>query len=290
MEQYIDREHLRKIKGHPCFSKEAQHRFGRIHLPVAPKCNIKCNYCVRRYDCVNESRPGVTSQVLTPTEALDRVQEVVARFNNIRVVGIAGPGEPLANEETFETFRLLRKTLPYLQFCASTNGLLLTDKLDLISDLGVSTITVTMNAIDPSIGNQIYSWVRYRGKYLRGLKAAKLLLSNQLAGITGAVERGLVVKVNSVMIPSINDKHLVEVANKARELGVYMQNIMPLIPQDKFAYLSPPDPAERKEVQDTCATITRQMRHCRQCRADAVGLLNQDLSTTLAQPLRLDKG
>lgn len=287
-EGYIDPEHLRKIKHHPCFSKEAQHIFGRIHLPVAPKCNIKCNYCVRRFDCVNESRPGVTSQVLTPLEALDRVKMVIANFPNIKVVAVAGPGEPLANEETFEILRLVKENFPYLQLCMSTNGLLLPEKLDLIHELGVSTITVTMNAVDPKIGKEIYSWVRYHGKILRGLKAAELLLANQLAGVSGAVERGIVVKVNSVMSPSINDHHLVEVAKKARELGVYTLNIMPLIPQDKFGHLKPPTPVERKQAQEACSAFIRQMRHCRQCRSDAIGLLSQDLSQTVFKPIKVE--
>ncbi|MGE5894530.1 MAG: nitrogenase cofactor biosynthesis protein NifB, partial [bacterium] len=51
-------------KTHPCFSKEAHFKFGRIHLPVAPACNIQCRYCIRKFDCANESRPGVTSTVL----------------------------------------------------------------------------------------------------------------------------------------------------------------------------------------------------------------------------------
>ncbi|MEQ2789490.1 nitrogen fixation protein NifB, partial [Flavonifractor plautii] len=48
---------------HPCLSVQAHFRYGRIHLPVAPRCNIRCGYCDRRYDCANESRPGVTSEV-----------------------------------------------------------------------------------------------------------------------------------------------------------------------------------------------------------------------------------
>ncbi|HEX2769821.1 MAG TPA: nitrogen fixation protein NifB, partial [Geobacteraceae bacterium] len=58
------------IQGHPCFGGN-HHKNGRIHLAVAPKCNIKCGYCTRRHDCANESRPGVTSRILTPQEALD---------------------------------------------------------------------------------------------------------------------------------------------------------------------------------------------------------------------------
>jgi nitrogen fixation protein NifB len=274
-------EYYRRVMGHPCFSEEAQHRFGRMHLPVAPKCNIKCNYCDRRYDCPNESRPGVTSQVLTPAEAIIKLREVIAKFPFIKVIGIAGPGEPLYNDETFETLRLVKEEFPDLKLCLSSNGLILPDKLDLLDELGVGTITVTINAVDPKIGKEIYSWVRYQGKYLRGLAAVELLLSRQLAGVRGAIERGIIVKVNTVLIPSINGENLPLLAKKMGELGVYLLNVIPLIPQSKFARLSQPGPDERKRVQDECSVYIKQMRHCRQCRADAVGLLGQDMSPTV---------
>lgn len=43
---------------------------GRVHLPVAPECNIQCNFCNRLYDCANENRPGVTRRTFGPAEAL----------------------------------------------------------------------------------------------------------------------------------------------------------------------------------------------------------------------------
>jgi len=107
-----DPEQLRRIKEHPCFSEQACHAFGRCHLPVAPRCNIQCNYCIRDFDCVNESRPGVTTKVLDPDAAIDMVRKVMEKFNYIKVIGIAGPGEPLANEGTFETLRRLHKEFP----------------------------------------------------------------------------------------------------------------------------------------------------------------------------------
>ncbi len=61
----------RKTKEHPCYNCQA-HQFARIHLPVAPACNVQCGYCVRKFDCPNESRPGVTSAILSPEEALER--------------------------------------------------------------------------------------------------------------------------------------------------------------------------------------------------------------------------
>ena len=114
---------------HPCLSVQAHFRYGRIHLPVAPRCNIRCGYCDRRYDCANESRPGVTSEVISPEAALDRVERALRLDSRLRVVGVAGPGEPLANPATLETLRLIHARFPGLLLCLSTNGLVLSDAL-----------------------------------------------------------------------------------------------------------------------------------------------------------------
>ena len=68
---------MKRETDHPCFGGDHS-KAGRIHLPVAPGCNIKCGFCERKFDCANESRPGVTSKVLTPEQAVRRV-ELVAK-------------------------------------------------------------------------------------------------------------------------------------------------------------------------------------------------------------------
>ncbi|MBC7084899.1 MAG: nitrogenase cofactor biosynthesis protein NifB [Methanomethylovorans sp.] len=273
-----DEEMKRIIAQHPCYSKEAQHKFGRIHLPVAPACNIQCNYCDRKFDCVNESRPGVTSEVLTPEEALEKTKQVLEEFPFIKVVAVAGPGDPLANDTTFETFRHIKAAFPEVTLCLSTNGLALPDRMPEIIETGVDTLTVTLNAIDPAIEAQLISHIIYKGKIYKGIEAAEILIKNQLAGIKMAVDAGIIVKINTVMVPGINDKHVVEVAKKVNEMGVYIMNIMPLICQAKFADMEPPTPEERLALQNACEPYVRQMKHCRQCRSDAFGLIGKDLS------------
>ena len=282
-------ELLRKIAEHPCYDKKAQHKYGRIHLAVAPKCNIQCNFCVREFDCVNESRPGVTSKVLTPQEALEKTRQIVADYPFIKVIGIAGPGDPLANDATFETFELMKKEFPDLTLCMSTNGLLLPEKLQDLLRVGVSTLTVTVNAIDPEIQAKIVDHVDYHGKVYRGVEGAEIQVKNQLEGIKAAVDAGLVIKVNTVLIPGINDKHIIEIARKMNELGVYIMNVMPLISQGAFADIEPPTAEERKAVQEACEPYVMQMRHCRQCRADAYGLLSQDMSQMSEERRKLIK-
>jgi nitrogen fixation protein NifB len=276
-----DPEQLRRIKDHPCFSEKACHAFGRMHLPVAPKCNIQCNYCIRDFDCVNESRPGVTTKVLTPTEAIEMVRKVMAKFTYIKVLGIAGPGEPLANEETFETLRLAKEQFPNLIKCISTNGLLLPAKVDLLEKYDVGNVTVTWNALTPDVGEQIYSWVTWEGKRITGREGAALLLQNQIRGIQEAVKRHMIVKVNCVYIPGVNDMQIPDIAKKASELGVYTFNVIPLIPQYKFASVTPPTPAMKRQMQDECSKYIRQMRHCQRCRADAIGRLGHDIQSCI---------
>ena len=278
IEVSMDDEIKRRISQHPCYSKDAQHKYGRIHLAVAPKCNIQCNYCDRRFDCVNESRPGVTSQVLTPHEALEKTKQVLKEYPFIKVVGIAGPGDPLANAETFETLELIRKEFPDITFCLSTNGLALPEKMPDLLNVGINTLTVTMNAIDPEIEAQLIDHVTYKGKVYHGVEAAEILIQKQLEGIRLAVGSGIVLKVNTVLVPGINDKHILDVAKRISELGVYIMNVMPLICQAKFADMVPPTPSERRAVQDLCEPYVLQMRHCRQCRSDAFGLIGQDMS------------
>lgn len=203
------------LKYHPCFSRAAHHKYGRVHMPVAPACNIQCKYCVRKFDCANESRPGVTSRVLSPSEAFSRVSALVGRDERISVVGIAGPGDPLANEASFELMRMIDRTYPDLILCLSTNGLLLPDKLDELVDCGVRTLTVTINAVNPGTAVDIYSWVYYHGKTYKGIEAASLLVENQWKGLEAAINAGMAVKVNTIFIPGVNDTEIHAVAEKA---------------------------------------------------------------------------
>jgi len=267
-----------KIQGHPCFGGN-HNKNGRMHLAVAPQCNIKCAYCTRKHDCANESRPGVTSRLLTPQEAIVRVREVMSSpvvGPIIKVIGIAGPGDPLANEQTFDTFELVKKEFPHLMLCMSTNGLLLPESIDRLYEVGLHSLTVTINAVDPGVGARIYRHVMYHGTCYRGEEGARLLIANQFEGVKRAAELGMTIKINSVLVPGINDDQLAKVAERVKQLGAFVMNIMPLIPQAELADVAPPSEERLLEVRRANEAIIGQFSHCKQCRADAVGLIGQD--------------
>jgi len=264
------------MKVHPCFSEEAHHLFGRVHLPVAPACNIQCRYCVRKFDCANESRPGITSRVLTPDEAMDRTRALIERSDKLSVVGIAGPGDPLVNAPTYATLKQVNWEYPDLTLCVSTNGLLLPDRLEQLMSSGVRSLTVTINAVTPETAENVYSWVIYHGRRYEGKEAAKLLLTNQWQGLESAIDAGLITKVNSVFIPGVNDHEIPLIAERAGNLGADIMNILPLIPQAEFAHLTRPSHAEITRLREQCRPFIKQMTHCKQCRADACGILGED--------------
>lgn len=207
---------------HPCFSAHAQHQYARMHLPVAPKCNISCNYCSRKFDCVNESRPGVTSEVLSPAEALLKFERVKHEIPNLSVVGIAGPGDALANwPETRGTIELIKKADPGVLICLSTNGLLLPEYAPELVKFGVRHVTVTVNCTDPAVGAQIYGSINYQGKRYTGAEGSELLLNNQQEGIMYLSGHGVSIKVNIVMIKMVNDWHVPDVVKRVKQPGRY---------------------------------------------------------------------
>ncbi|WP_417760790.1 nitrogenase cofactor biosynthesis protein NifB [Shewanella sp.] len=286
----LPKEIQQQIERHPCYSKQA-HQYARMHLPVAPACNIQCNYCNRKYDCSNESRPGVVSHLVDPHGALKQFKAIKKRAPNLTVVGIAGPGDALANPKaTFSALKLIRAEDPTAQLCISTNGLMLAEYAAELAAHGVHHLTITINTIDPTVAAKIYPWVYYDHQRLRGLAAAERLIGNQLAGLEAAAKLGMLVKVNTVLIPGINDQHIAALSDAVKARGALLHNIMPLISAAEhgtyFGMTGQRGPTEEELTlaRNASGQFMAQMTHCQQCRADAVGTLGGCSSEATDEP------
>jgi nitrogen fixation protein NifB len=261
----------RLAKEHPCYTEQARLNRGRIHLAVAPVCNLGCNYCERTVG--SRARlvkgPGTAARVLSPEDAAQLVDRLAAE-GWLSVVGIAGPGEPLFNPQTFDTLRLVKRNHPELLLCVSTNGLLLSQKLNDLLACGVTALTVTINAVTRAVAEQLYAWSLLHGRREPGHIAAPLILERQWAGLAEAVDAGLLVKVNSVLVPGVNDQELAEVARRAGQLGAARHNIMPLIPRGRMRHIPRPAPDMVEEIRAECSRHVVQFRGCQQCQADVI--------------------
>lgn len=266
------------LENHPCFNAEARHKTARVHLPVAARCNVQCNFCNRKYDCTNESRPGVSTAVLKPDQAEKYLGEIIKKVPNIAVVGIAGPGDPFANiKETMETLERIHNRYPDKLLCLSSNGLYLPEYIPRLAELNVSHVTITVNAVNPEIGADIYEWIHYEKKTYYGIEGAEILLERQTEAIKLLKRYGITVKINTVVIPRVNEYHVPEISKYVAKLGADVQNCIPLIPVagTPFANLEEPSPSSMRSVRAKASLFIKQMSHCARCRADAVGLLGE---------------
>ncbi len=268
-----------ETKTHPCFDKEAKLKYARVHIPIAPKCNVQCGYCNRKYDCVNESRPGITSSVLSPYQSVNYLRAISAKIKNISTIGIAGPGDAFAEpEKTLEAIKLIKKEFPDKIFCLSTNGLNVLPYIDQLVELNVTHVTITINSIRLETLAKIYKWIQFKKKVYRGEAAAAIILENQTEALIALVKAGITVKINSIIIPGINDKEIVEVAKKVGKLGASTMNCIPLIPAEGSEMENFPKPS-RESINIITSEIEqfiKPMTHCARCRADAAGMLGKD--------------
>ena len=268
-----------KTKVHPCFDKEAKLKYARVHLPIAPKCNVQCGYCNRKYDCINESRPGITSSILTPYQAVNYLRTISQKITNISTIGVAGPGDAFAEpEKTIEAIKLIKAEFPDKIFCLSTNGVNLSPYVDQLAELDVTHVTITMNSLRIETLAKIYKWVRFEKRVYRGEAAAAIVLEQQMKGLKALLEAGITVKINTLIIPGVNDNEIEEVAEKVGSLGATTMNCIPLIPAEGSDMSDFPKPT-REAIKEITAQVKKHitpMTHCARCRADAAGLIGKD--------------
>lgn len=261
------------LSKHPCFSNQAHGRYGRLHIPCAPKCNLNCAFCGRRVDEGECQLPGRTMRIVHPGEVGEYVAKRLAQHPEIAVLGIAGPGEPLFNPETFQTLEILKQEFPNYPLCLGTNGFFLPEYASYLRELGVQTVTVTVNTLTPSVSAKLNPWILTHDAHkLEGVSVGALLIQRQLEGIERAAEAEMAVKINAVYIPGINDGEMRDIAAAVRKRGAQIMNVMPLKPAGRLGHLPSPMPAEIHNLRRQLEEIIPQFYCCTQCRADACGI------------------
>lgn len=221
--------------------------------------------------------------LLTPEGSLKTVERALALCPQITVVGVVGPGGALATNHALKSFALIHQKFPQLIKCLSTSGLLLEEKAEQIVRVGVKTVTVTVNAMYPTVLKNICAYITYNGQYMTGEYAACRLVLAQLREIEKIAGLGVMVKINTVLIPGVNEHRVEEVARVTAEVGASLINIIPLIPQNDLENCRPPDCQELNVARAAAGKYLPVFRHCKQCQADACGIpgAKMDLASEL---------
>jgi nitrogen fixation protein NifB len=176
-----------------------------------------------------------------------------------------------------ETLRLVREEFPNILLCVATNGLGLVEHIDELVELKVSHVTMTINTVNPAVGAKIYRWVRFGDSVYRGVQGAELLLARQREAMARLKQTKILVKVNTIVLPGVNDGEIAAVAAEVRASGAEIMNTMAMVPVagTPFESLGEPSPEVMVEARLAAGKELPQMSHCARCRADACGFIGE---------------
>ncbi len=255
---------ITSYENHPCFGITSRRKVGRLHLPVAPRANVRIRFA-------ENGNPG---PAMLPEAAVAWLEQVINDGAQVDVVGITGPGDPLAvPEPTLRTLRLVREKYPDISLCLTTSGIggdILADEL---ADTGLSHITVLVDAVTPEVAEKLYAWIRPSTKTLPLVEAAKVLMNEQAKAVTAFKRVGLTVKVNTTVYSGHNAGHVEEVAAAMATLGADIMAVVPYLPADEAG----DHPAESgmellSTVRDRASRHMNLMPAWDECGEDIVGL------------------
>lgn len=213
------------------YSFKADKKHISLCLPVCPECNMHCSYCKKSFDRRKDL-------ILKPTEAVEVLVRALKLYSDITSVDIIGPGDTLATHHAFETFELINEKYPDLEKHLTTNGLMLKENAERIARIGIKTVTVNVNAVNPDILQSICSKIIYNGCPITDKEAARWLLLAQTAGIKRLNDLGVNVNICTVLIPGINNDHIGEVARVTSKLGASTISIIPIFNSDSGIKIS----------------------------------------------------
>jgi nitrogen fixation protein NifB len=181
----------------------------------------------------------------------------------------------------------VRDLFPDMLLCVASNGLNVAPFVKELKAIEVSHVTITINAIYPTIGAQIYAWVRKNKRVDRGEEGAKELLASQVQAVDKLVANGITTKINTIVIPGINQDHVVDIAKAFKKRGADIMNCMPLYPVEgaKFEKLKAPKKEVMQEILKEVARHLPIMNHCARCRADAAGLVGSSTPAAVEELL-----
>lgn len=166
-----------------------------MRISVTDRCNLRCSYCMPREGI--ELAPA--GEILT-FEEIVRVCQAAAELG-IRKLKITG-GEPLVRPDCHKLVGMLKRLPGVSQVTLTTNGILLGRYLDRLLENGLDAVNISLDTLDEEVYRQITGFDE-----LPAVRAA----------MTEAVEKGLRVKINSVLQRGVNDREWMSLAELARE-------------------------------------------------------------------------
>jgi cyclic pyranopterin phosphate synthase len=178
--------------------------FKTLRVSLTSTCNLGCVYCVE--ESGNGGLPVSATTNAGPPLTVAGFAEIISALHHeldLETVRLTG-GEPTLYRDLPALIREIRN-IGIASIKMTTNGYLLTNKIDAYAEAGLTSLNISLDAVEPE--------PFFRVSRRRNLRKI-------LDGIEKAVALGLEVKINCVVMRGLNDDQIVPLFDYARSRGI----------------------------------------------------------------------
>ncbi|RVU25638.1 GTP 3',8-cyclase MoaA [Sandaracinomonas limnophila] len=173
-----------------------------LRLAVTDRCNLRCTYCMPA-----EGIAYLQEKQLLSWEEMSRLVNVLVGLG-ITKVRLTG-GEPFLRKGIMEFLQEISKH-PSLEICITSNGVLLGNYLEELNALGVRSINLSLDSLDPIRFHEITRRDEYE---------------QVMASLHRMLDLNFKVKINAVVMKGKNEQDILALANFAKEYPVSVRFI-----------------------------------------------------------------
>ena len=196
-----------------------------LRVSASDICNFDCQFC----------HPGINESVnrLTDDEFLKVFKAINDKYK-LKTLHFTG-GEPLMRKDFPELVKKCREIAgPELDIAMTSNAALLDKNLDRLVEAGLSRINISLHSID----KDKYQW----------FTNSKVLPENIMKVAIKAKEKGLKVKINSVVIRNFNDADVCKIAEFCFNEGIIIRFLELGLYGPVLQWFSEKDQVPHKEI------------------------------------------
>ena len=174
-----------------------------LRLAVTDRCNLRCRYCRPE-----SGVPFIPHEEILSFEELERVAFIFCALgvDKVRVTG----GEPFARKGCLPFLQRLRQIEGIRSLCITTNGVETAHYLDVLSDLGIDGINLSLDTLDQK---------RFQSITRRDS------LADVMKTLHGVIERRIMLKINSVVLADTKDEEIISLAELAQKFPITLRFI-----------------------------------------------------------------
>jgi cyclic pyranopterin phosphate synthase len=187
---------------------QVQDQYGRtfktLRVSLLSACNLGCVYCTDTDDLATENKQQKAS-ALSTQELTNIIYQLHSELG-LEVIRLTG-GEPLLSPHLIPVIKEV-KQLGIDKIKLTTNGFLLERLAKPLKEAGMQSINVSLDAVD----EDVFFLMSRRNNVKR-----------ILAGIDAALECGLEVKLNAVLMKGINERQILPLLRYAFERKIIIR-------------------------------------------------------------------